>query len=64
MMFNRRKQGLLSKVVPMLALAGIAQSLLQRRGRRTGTFSKLLGTAGLAAIAMQKAASPKQRRWY
>lgn len=63
-MLNRRKPGLLSKIVPLLAIAGVAQSLMGRRGRRTGTFSKLLGTAGLAAIAMQKAASPKPRRWY
>ncbi len=62
-MFRRRKRGLLSKVVPLLAIAGIAQSLMRRRGRRAGTFSKLIGTASLAAIAMQKAASPKPRRW-
>ncbi|MCA0199497.1 MAG: hypothetical protein LCH56_01500 [Proteobacteria bacterium] len=63
-MFIRRKRGLLSKVVPLLAIAGVAQSLMQRRGRRVGTFRKLIGTAGLAAIAMQKAANPKPRRWH
>ena len=63
-MFTRRKRGLLSNVVPILAIAGIAQSFMKRRGRRTGTLSKLIGTAGLAALAMQKASSQRAGRWY
>lgn len=63
-MFTRRKPGLLSKMLPLLAVAGVAQSLM-KRGRRSGALSKLIGTAGLAAIAMQKAATPRtNRRWY
>ena len=63
-MFTRRKSGLLSKVVPILAIAGMAQSFMKRRGRKTGTLSKPIGTAGLAALAMQKASSQRAGRWY
>ena len=63
-MFTRRKSGLLSKVVPILAIAGMAQSFMRRRGRKTGTLSKLIGTAGLAALAMQRASSQRVSRWY
>lgn len=63
-MFTRRKRGLLSKVVPILAIAGMAQSFMKRRGRKTGTLSKLISTAGLAALAMQKASSQRASRWY
>lgn len=63
-MFTRRKSGLLSKVVPILAIAGMAQSIMKRRGRKAGTLSKLIGTAGLAALAMQKASSQRASRWY
>ncbi|MGE4064091.1 MAG: hypothetical protein AB7E79_12055 [Rhodospirillaceae bacterium] len=62
-MFRRRKQTLLSKVVPLLAVAGVAQSFMKRRGQRTGMLRKLIGTASLAAIAMQKASSRSSRRW-
>lgn len=62
-MFIRKKRGLLSKVVPILAIAGMAQSLM-KRGRKSGTLSKLIGTAGLAALAMQKTASQRASRWY
>jgi hypothetical protein len=63
-MFTRRKSGLLSKVVPILAIAGMAQSFMKRRDRKTGTLSKLISTAGLAALAMQKASSQRAGRWY
>lgn len=63
-MFIRRKRGLLSKALPILAIAGMAQSFMKRRGRKSGTLSKLIGTAGLAALAMQKASSQRASRWY
>lgn len=63
-MFVRRKRSLLSKVVPLIALAGVAQSLMKRRGGRQGKLSKLMGTAGIAALALQKASSQRTRRWY
>ena len=63
-MFIRRKRDLLSKVVPILAIAGMAQSFMKRRGRKTGTLSKLIGTAGLAALALQKTSSRRASRWY
>jgi hypothetical protein len=62
-MFIRRKRGLLSKVVPILAIAGLAQSFMKRRGRNPGTFRKLLGTASLAALTMQHNKSSKSRYW-
>jgi hypothetical protein len=63
-MFIRRKRGLLSRVVPILAIAGIAQSFMKRRGQKTGAFRKLIGTASIAALAMQKNNSSRfGRRW-
>ena len=62
--FIRRKRSLLSKVVPVLAVAGLAQSFIKGRGRRAGKLSKLIGTASIAALAMQKGMmSRTHRRW-
>jgi len=63
-MFVRRKRGLLSKVVPLIAIASVAQSLFKGRSRRQGTLSKLIGTAGIAALALQKTSSQRASRWY
>lgn len=62
-MFIRRKRGLLSRVVPILAIAGVAQSFIKRRGQKTGAFRKLIGTASVAALAIQKGSAFKARRW-
>ncbi len=60
-MFIRRKRGLLSRVVPILAIAGVAQSFMKRRGRQ-GKLSKLIGTASIAALAFQKSDAFRSRR--
>lgn len=62
-MFIRRKRRLLSKVVPILAIAGVAQSFVKRRGRSPGALRKLIGTASVAALAMQRTAGMRSRRW-
>jgi hypothetical protein len=50
--------------VPLIALASVAQSFVKRRGGRQGKLSKLIGTAGVAALALQKVSSQKSSRWY
>lgn len=62
-MFIRRKRGLLSQVFPILAIAGVAQSFIKRRGRSPGTFRKLFGTASLAALTLRHNKTSKSRYW-
>jgi hypothetical protein len=62
-MFIRRKRRLLSKMVPVLAVAGVAQSFIKRRGRAPGMLSRLIGTASIAALAFQKRGSFRSYRW-
>ncbi len=62
-MFTRRKRSPLSKIVSALAIVGIAQSFLKRRrNARTSGFSKVIGSLGAAALALQTAVPKYGRR--
>lgn len=58
--FVRKKRGLLSKVVPLIAIASVAQAFMKRR--RPSKMAKLIGTASIAALALQKSAN-RSRYW-
>jgi hypothetical protein len=61
-MFFRRKRSLLARILPLLAIAGVVQSFLRRRGRAQRRVSKVIGTLGTAALALQAAAPRYSRR--